>query len=696
MRHQLLACVGAIALIAACDPPNTDTFRRDGGAAPDPTGVMEGTVLYVGPRPLCRRDPEGNPTAVIGSVVLTLFDYFNPPPPAGSATSALSLLTIPGSEMFSLEDCMPVDPTLEQRRPIMRSAAFVWPELALGQLPCVIDERGHRRCPGQSYQVRGFYDYDGNFNPFFSVRNLPTAGDVGGGAFVSTAATPPQPLEIRFGHVEDHPNGQVVSGIAVTLGAVVNTERPIFEVDPNTRALDSATTLPSGTDPVAREQALWEAARMRLHAIVSSSMRTPSALWLRAMDAAGINPGNYRFGVPEYGFYITNVDADADMMPDPHPILVTAGVPWYTPIVIVRRARTPIEQRLGLPDVVIVGTIRPTVPLGIASGGIPKRTMLAFDVVIPPVAVMVTNPSFPRECRAVIIPPGNPEETYERVWVDCQELPSGNYDVNVLNGIAGGRPVNERERCLMDCIDRGGMMTTCETSCNFTVSAATDNDWVFQGGTFSSQAWSIPNEVGCADRLYRINAVNQIDPPRPDGTLPQCGEDYDGDGIPAGQDPDDSAMIDRQGRLGGWAIVDVADPDPASGFDPTSLADGHGVRACQMAVRAATGEVEPVMYMRPPSDECCPPHLDVFCGLPLCPLRAASTEVPPEPLVGLTAAYPYPEAVVPGLGGQRLTREIRVRGEDYEVRGDGSIRPLCTPFLMPVECCRAAAARGGR
>jgi hypothetical protein len=695
-RCLLLACVGPIALVAACDRPNVDAFRRDGGAAPDPTGVMEGTVLYVGPRPQCERDADGHPTAVIGMVVLTLFDFYNPPPPAGSATSAISLLTIPGSSMFSLEDCMPIMPTSEERRPIMRSTAFTWPEIPLGSLPCETDASGNRVCPGRSYQVSGFYDYDGDFNPFFGVRNLPTAGDVGGGAFVSTAVSPPQPLQIRFGHIADHPNGQVVTGVAVTLGAVVVTERPIFEVDPSTRALDSATTLPGGTDPVAREQTLWEASRMRLTAIVNPSMPTPSMPWLRALEAAGIDPSNYRFGVPEYGFYITQVDANADMMPDGHPILGTAGILWYTPIVIVRRARSPIEQRLGLPDVVIVGTIRPTVPLGLMSGGIPKRTMMAFDVVIPPVAVMVTNPAFPSVCRAPIIPPGNPKETYERIWVDCQELPSGNYDVNVLSGIAGGKAVNERERCIAQCLESGGSMMACETSCNFTVPAATDSGWVIDGGNFSSQAWSIPNELGCVDRFYRINAVNQIDPRRPDGSLPECGDDLDGDGMPAGRDPDDSAMMESQGRLGGWAIVDVADPDPASGFDPASLDDGHGVRACQMAASGSTGEVARVTYMPPPLPECCPPHLDQFCGLPLCPRRAADTEVAGEPVVGLQGPYPYPEAVRPGLGGQRFTREIRVPGEDYIVHEDGRIEPRCTPFLMPVECCRIAAMRAGR
>ena len=128
-------------------------------------------------------------------------------------------------------------------------------------------------------------------------------------------------------------------------------------------------------------------------------------------------------------------------MADPHPVLGSAGVPYLSPIPIVRRARTAIEVRLGLPDVVFIGTIRPTVAMGIPSG-IPRRTMLAFDAIGPPVAVMITNPDRPDLCRIPLIPPGNVAPLYELVPADCQELPTGNYDVNVLNGVAGGTAAN--------------------------------------------------------------------------------------------------------------------------------------------------------------------------------------------------------------------------------------------------------------
>lgn len=664
-RHSL--AVGSIAvvlaLLGACETPDEDDARRNGGAAPDPTGVVEGTVLYVGPRPQCVRQGDGRPTRVIGNVVLTLFEYTNPPPPSGAASSALSLLTIPGAEMFSLSDCMPAEPTDEDRRPVMRSAPFTWPELALGSGRCDAPDPENPHCTGRDYQIRGFYDYDDDFNPFFSVRNLPTAGDIAGGAFVSSSAVPPQFLRIAFGHIDEQPNGQVVEGVAVTLGAPVTTERGIFEVDPATRALDSAATLPGGTDPVAREMQLAALTNMRVGAIVSAGMPSPSEAWLAALAAAGVDSSNYTFGNPRYGFYIQGVDANLDGMQDAHPILGTAGINWYTPIIIARRARSPIEQALGVPDVVIVATIRPTLPIGVPSG-IPKRTLMSFDVIVPPVAVMTTNPLLPVECRAPIIPPGNVEEVYERIWVDCQELPSGNYDVNVLSGIAAGMPVDQRMRCIADCLASGRTMDQCNAQCDFTVPAVTDNGWIVEGGSYSSQAWSIPNELGCPDTAYRANAVNQLDPVRDDGTLPACGEEG-------------SLMLPRQGRAGGFAIVDTAD-NPESEW-MSSTVDGHGIAACQTATRAADGSTQPVMFRAPENPACCPPALDRFCGLPLCPRRGPSDV--------------YPGAVIPGLTGAQETREIRIEGEDYRVEADGRITPLCTPFLMPVECCRIAEAR---
>ena len=66
IRHtKTRACLAALTAFcalgaAACDSPPIDLPRWLGGNSPDPTGVVEGTVLYSGPRPTCDFDADGN------------------------------------------------------------------------------------------------------------------------------------------------------------------------------------------------------------------------------------------------------------------------------------------------------------------------------------------------------------------------------------------------------------------------------------------------------------------------------------------------------------------------------------------------------------------------------------------------------------------------------------------------------------
>ena len=694
----LASSVLATGLLAAgCEAPNRDTFRRFGGASPDPTGVMEGTVLYVGPRPQCEwedaTDPDGDPirrpTRVRGNVLLLLFEYDNPPPPTGSATSAQSLLTVPGDQMFSLGDCMPEVPmTAADRATIMRSASFTWPELALGRDPCRTNEEGVRTCPPQSYQVRGFFDYDDDFNPFFSVRNLATAGDVAGGAFVSTTAVPPQFLEIRFNHIDDTPNGQVVQGVAVTLGVVVNTQRPSFQLSETTRALRSDDTIPVG-DLIVRERTLYERTSMQIEGIGASTIDSGEPV-SEAFAAAGIDTSDWSRA--NTGFYIRNVDANNDGANDTHPILGADGtVLWYYPAIISRRARNPIELAVGIPDALLIGSIRPTEVAGLMTGGIGAQVRDRMDVVMPPVVAVVTNPELGQTCRVPYIPPGNLGELYERIPVDCQELPTGNYDVNVLSGVAGGVSRDEREFCLFTCCHTactGGGMTpaqcdmacapgmrtdsaACTGECDFRVPAVTSTGFTITGGSFPSQAWSIPNDLGCPDIDYRAGALNQLDVQYADGSFPECGNpmgDQDGD-----DSVSESVLLPHQGPRGRFSVVEA---DPATVPDETmGGVPHHGVDSCETALHGTTGMTTPVIY-RAIDPACCPPTLMRLCGLPLCPARSAAD----DPF--------YPEAVREGHdGGGTRTREIRVEGEDFVRNPNGTITPLCVPFLMPGVCC---------
>ncbi|XXX73567.1 hypothetical protein WMF30_38585 [Sorangium sp. So ce134] len=182
-----------------------------------PAGVLDGTVTYAGPRP-CTKDGR-----VVGAAVVLGFDARLLPPPEGLGTSAASIDVIPGDELFgglgaaldrtndgALRCPAPDDP------PVTVSATWRLSPL-----------------PAGTYQVRGFYDHDGDFDPIFSIANLPTQGDVAGGAIENATevlgGAAPRYREITLA-APIPATGARVSGIAVTLGLPLPLERPIFHV----------------------------------------------------------------------------------------------------------------------------------------------------------------------------------------------------------------------------------------------------------------------------------------------------------------------------------------------------------------------------------------------------------------------------------------------------------------------------------
>ena len=465
-----LLCWGFFAsALAGCDEPDVDEFRSEGGASPDPTGVIEGTLVYIGPRPPCRYEG-GAAVEPIGRAVLLLFDHDNPPPPAGSAASAENLLVIPGSRLFDdLSDCLPegAEPAAGDA-PITRSASFVWPEIELHPT----EER--------AFQIRGFYDSDGDFNPFFSVTNQPTRGDVAGGAFVDIRAPVPSFLPILFPSAEDAPRGAKNVEPTVTLGAVVATARPVSEIHRDTMPLSAEAVLSASMDPAVREEELWALAGMKL----SMFPRTPTAQQRAAFEASGLD---FDLDDPRaYAWYVRPLDVDGDGAVDPHPILGNAGVPWLSPAVLMRRVRSPAEIAAGLPDVLLIPTPRPS---AVALGRTVQYPNL--DVIVPPIAAVVLDPELP-ECRVPYVPPGNFGAVYRSpdapVPTECHEIPTGNYGIAVLSGFANAvfqmvpEPVSPTEWifCLTE---------ECPVP------------------SFTGQAWTIPNELGDPMQLGDATAV---------------------------------------------------------------------------------------------------------------------------------------------------------------------------------------------
>lgn len=226
-RQSTLPIVLVVATaMAACGDVPIDDTRNDARLFPA-RGVIRGTVTYVGPRP-CSRDGH-----IVGNAVVLVFDRRNPPPPAGIASAAVNFVAVPGDALF-VNEPRSVGPTLfcpSDQTSITASVPFTIAPLE-----------------GGSYQLSAFYDRRGRFWPTFKFRNLPEAGDIGGG-FIDiedarkNAGNPnyqPLYLPVDVGtpqpgaaagtipdFVIDH-NGYVADNIPVTVGSVVPFTRPYF------------------------------------------------------------------------------------------------------------------------------------------------------------------------------------------------------------------------------------------------------------------------------------------------------------------------------------------------------------------------------------------------------------------------------------------------------------------------------------
>lgn len=220
-----LYTTAALVTLAMCSVGCTDAdtfvpFPEFGG----PAGVITGTVTYSGPPP-CTQG--GN---IVGAAIVLAFEENLLPPPDGLGTTAVSLNLVTGEALFrGVRSQLGFDP----------GGALVCPPS--GAEPIVVSaEVEMGPLPGGVYELRGFYDYDGDFNPSFSISNLPTAGDVGGGAIENAAAAlsgaAPAYRRIPIGDLEGDgsrtipPTGVLVEGVSISLGLPLPLERPVFHL----------------------------------------------------------------------------------------------------------------------------------------------------------------------------------------------------------------------------------------------------------------------------------------------------------------------------------------------------------------------------------------------------------------------------------------------------------------------------------
>lgn len=233
MKTKLLTLALLLPALAGCEDPSVFIPLQN---ISGPAGVIDGTVTYTGPAP-CTRDGK-----ILGAAVILAFEERLLPPPEGLGTTAASLDVISGEVLF------------EGLRPQL---AFAPDGTTVcgdpGDPVTVSGNWAVGPFPAGTYQIRGFYDRYGDFDPNYSISNLPTKGDVGGGA-IENAAEVLEGAAVRYrsiplgepgedGALTIPEEGYHVSGVAVTLGLPLPLERPVFHA---TEVLDESG---ANTDP---------------------------------------------------------------------------------------------------------------------------------------------------------------------------------------------------------------------------------------------------------------------------------------------------------------------------------------------------------------------------------------------------------------------------------------------------------------
>jgi hypothetical protein len=230
LLKTLVLVAGVANAVGACEAVPVDNERSDNRLFAA-RGVIRGTVSYSGPHP-CSRDGH-----IVGDAVLLVFDAKNPPPPAGLASTAVNFVTVSGDRLFANEPRHPGKELYCPKEQGVVENTFASAPFELAPLD------------GGAYLLQSFFDATGHFLPTFKFRNLPEAGDIGGGYVDAIDAAkhlgdpsyapvfkvievgvpvPSSPASAAVPRYAIPPTGFVADNIAVTLGAPIALPRPYF------------------------------------------------------------------------------------------------------------------------------------------------------------------------------------------------------------------------------------------------------------------------------------------------------------------------------------------------------------------------------------------------------------------------------------------------------------------------------------
>jgi hypothetical protein len=395
------------------------------------------------------------------------FERRGRPPRDGFATTPLGLSVVAGETLFSaVRHRLQFDPS-----GALWCAADAEETLTIGANWTIAP------LPGGDYQVRGFYDHDGDFNPAIGIARLPTRGDVVGGAISNLAAVSagarPEFYAISLGapHADGGrsigPAGARVDGINVTLAAALPFERPMFHLravlgrkfsntDAQRVRLPSDYPLTSSdfTDPNEAEQSLL---MLELGSNVHPDEQTLAAASPFSLPSEDV----------QFAMFRRDVDRDGVIDASDH-ILESPAVPALTPIGMLTKLEDGNDLRVQTkPLVVMDGN---TLYVGFAQTALAPVDFVAFSselVLSLPPAVLCLDPRDP-QAEAVFLVARERDGQGKRIIEDPEAL-------QLILSSRVGRSV----RIVYGCLPRGRYAIHL----------------VYASG----QTWTLPNEAGvCA------------------------------------------------------------------------------------------------------------------------------------------------------------------------------------------------------
>lgn len=666
-----LIAASAMASLVGCTDPPVDTQQ------PTVTGVIEGSVTYIGRRVDCDYD-NGVPVAVRGRILMTLNDVANPLPPLGTATLPADFFAVGGEDIFTdlAADCLPEpanppDPAADAAARavnITRAVEFRWTSVKMGSEVAASERNPDGTIPqsvadahAKHYTIQGFYDQEGDFNPLFSVAQSTSAGDIAGAALKDPLNSDPvlaaQFRELRFESTSVEPLGTVVSAVGVTLAAPVLTDPPIFRVHDGAISAEAKLTFAAATTTTYPRISLSLYERTSVAGDPRSRLDSTANALNRGGFADYTNPLTY-------AWYVGPVDVDSsgdadcplgggDL--DCHPLEAAFGYEWNSPVTLMQRVRTSIEVAANIPSVALIPN---------AGGEMtnPKVQYPEVPLRMFPFAAVLTSPTH-AECRAVYFVSGAPDiiisssaaQLPQGTVVECNELPNGPYSVNVLGGIVATPATH---------VCPNPMDPACPASIP---ASESETGFLVTGGQFGAQVWSVPNDFG---DYHQVGDTVASGVTRPDGRVCLSAAESD--------TPGDDLCVPEQSTSG---AVYIHDPDMANAYgrrDPAAAGAGVCTAYDSFFASADGAWADDPSIETDFNDLCCRPIMHL-CNVPLCPYVAGG--------------------VTPTWADTPAEQNLNVRGSPTSITGHVNVTvegvttrvaiPNCIPFPMPSQCCGA-------